>query len=219
MKTLFLSSLIVFCGLIAYENKKHKKIVEKSEKNFWETESKANSTRKKSLDDLNYITIPFKKLPMDILKENAEIVECHRLLEELSTQKIVNLTGFTNTDLKLKYGTANISYLSDYDQSYTLLVRTLQSWAEHLYTSGYITEAQTILEFSISTNTDVSHSYYLLADIYDKNGDTEKKLELTNIAEKLNSSMNKVIVRTLQGSGPYCGWLHCESDSPSRNLP
>ena len=210
MKTLFLSSLIVFCGLIAYENRKHKKMVEKSENDFWETEKKANSTRKKSLDHLIYITIPFEKLPMDTLKENPEITEYHRLLTELSTQKIVNLTGFTNTDLKLAYGTANINCLSDYDQNYTLLVRTLQSWAELLYVSGYIAQAQTILEFSISTDTDVSHSYYLLADIYDVNGETEKKLELINIAEKLNSSMHKVIVRTLQESGPYSGWLHCE---------
>lgn len=219
MKTLFLSSLIVFCGLIAYENRKHKKILKKSEKEFWETERKANNTRKKSLEHLNYITIPFEELPMDILIENAEIAECHRLLKELSTRKIVNLTGLTNTELKLEYGTANINCLSDYDQNYTLLVTTLQSWAEHLYTEGYITEAQTILEFSISTNTDVSHSYYLLADIYCANGESEKKAALIQSAEKINSSMNKVIVRTLQGSGPYSDWLHCGSNGPNHNLP
>lgn len=219
MKTLFLSSFIVFCGLIAYENRKHKKILKKSEKEFWETERKANNTRKKSLEHLNYITIPFEELPMDILIEKAEIAECHRLLKELSTRKIVNLTGLTNTELKLEYGTANINCLSDYDQNYTLLVTTLQSWAEHLYTEGYITEAQTILEFSISTNTDVSHSYYLLADIYCANGESEKKAALIQSAEKINSSMNKVIVRTLQGSGPYSDWLHCGSNGPNHNLP
>ena len=35
-------------------------------------------------------------------------------------------------DLKLEYGTANINDLSQYDQNYTLLVRTLQKWAEAL---------------------------------------------------------------------------------------
>lgn len=218
MKTLFLSSLIVFCGLIAYENRKHKKIVEKSEKDFWEKERKANNTRKKSLETLDYITIPYEKLPMDILIEDTEIAECHKLLKQLSTQKIVNLTGFTNTELKLKYGTANINSLSDYDQNYTLMVVTLQKWAERLYTSGYIKEARLVLEFSISTSTDVSHSYYLLADIYDANGESEKKLSLIQTAEKVNTSMSRVIVQTLQGSGPYSDWLHSGSDSPNHNL-
>ncbi len=219
MKTLFLSSLIVFCILIAYENRKHKKMIEKAEKDFWETEKLANSTRKKSLDSLNYILIPFEKLPMQILIDNSVVAECHRLLTELSTQKIVNLTGFTNTELKLAYGTANINCLSDYDQNYTLLVRTLQSWAEQLFLAGYEKEAQTILEFSISTNTDVSHSFYLLADIYDKIGETDKKKDLITIAENLKSSMSRVIARTLQESGPYSGWLHCGSDNPDCNLP
>ncbi len=210
MITPFLSSLIVLCILIAYKNRKYEKMEEKYKKDFWDLESKANTTRKKSLDNLDYVLIPFEKLPMEILRDNPKVSECHRLLTELSTQKIVNFTGLTNTDLKLAYGAANINCLSDYDQNYTLLVRTLQEWAELLYKSNYIEEAKTVLEFSISTCTDVSHSYYLLADIYDISGDAVKKDELIGTAEKINSPMSKVIVQTLQGSGPYTGWLHCE---------
>lgn len=208
MKTLFLSSLIVFCALIAYENKKHSKMEEKFKQDFWEREAKSNNVRKKSLDNLPYITIPFEKLPMEALRDDAAVSECHRQLTALSSQKIVNLTGYTNTDLKLEYGTANITRLSEYDANYTLLVRTLQEWAEALYKQNYMAETVTVLEFAISTGTDVSHSYYLLADLYDAAGNSEKKASLLSAAENLRSSIKNTIVRTLQGSGPYSGWLH-----------
>lgn len=205
MKTLFLSSLIVFCLLIAYENRKHKRMAEKMEKDFWAREARANSTRKKPLDSLPYITIPFDRLPMDILKDNVKIAELHTLLSNLSTQPIVNFTGYTNTDLKLEYGTANITCLSEYDQNYTLLARTLQEWAEYLYEAGFPDAAKTILEFAVSTRTDVSRSYYLLADIYDAENTPEKKTVLLETARSLKSAMKNTIVRTLQQSGPYNG--------------
>lgn len=205
MKTLFLSSLIVFCILIAYLNKRHSRMEEKFQKDFWDREALANSTRKKSLANLPYITIPFDTLPMETMKANEKITELHNMLQNLSEQPIVNFTGYTNTDLKLEYGTANITCLSEYDQSYTLLARTLQEWAEYLYEAGFIADARTVLEFAISTRTDVSRSYYLLADIYDAENEPEKKAALLETAQSLRSAMKNAIVRTLQQSGPYSG--------------
>ncbi len=210
MKTLFLSSLITFCILIAYLNKRHSKMEKKMQEAFWERERQANSVRKKPLNTLNYITIPLEALPTHLLTEHPRVKECLALLQSLSAEKIVNLTGFTNTDLKLEYGTANITVLTEYDSNYTLLARTLQEWAEVLYEEGYVSETRTILEFALSTDTDVSHSYYLLADIYDGLGNTEGKARLIEQAGNLRSVLSQSIVRTLQESGPYCDWLHCE---------
>lgn len=208
MKTLLLSSLIVFCILIAYENHKHKKMEEKFKQDFWEREDRANHVRKKSLDGLPYITLPLESFPMELLKEDPAIAECQRQILALSDQKIVNLTGYTNTDLKLEYGTANITCLSEYDYNYTLLARTLQEWAEALYKAGFLQEAARLLEFALSTETDVSHSYYLLADIYNTLGCPEKKDSLLMAAEHIRTPIKNTIVRTLQGEGPYSGWLH-----------
>lgn len=181
---------------------------EKSKKEFWERETKANHTRAKSLEQLSYITLPLDRLPLDAMKDDPKAAEYVSLLKTLATQKIVNLTGLTNTELKLTYGTANITCLSEYDQNYTLLARTLQQWAELLYLNGCGKEAQTVLEFAVSTHTDVSHTYYLLADLYDEAGVPERKAELLAVVEALHTPLKKSIVRTLQGSGPYSGWLH-----------
>lgn len=207
---MFLSSLIVFCLVIALTNRRHKKMVEKYEKEFWDREARANNTRKKSLANLTYISIPDYLLPDNFMPEDEEVSELFETLKQLSGEKIVNLTGYTNTDLKLEYGTANITCLSEYDQNYTLLARSLQRLAEILCTNARIAEARAVLEFAVSTGTDVSRSYYLLADIYDADGEYDKKAALIEQADTLRSTMKKVIVRTLQESGPYSGWLHSE---------
>lgn len=205
MKPFILASLIVFCALIAYENRKHGRQTEKKQKNFWERENMANSTRRQSLDNLEYISIPFESLPMNALADHEKITDFHRILQDLSSQKIVNFTGISNTDLKLKYGAPNINLLTEYDQNYTILARTLQNWAALLYENDLVTEAQSVLEFAMSTKTDVSKSYYLLADIYVRQGHPEKIEGLIQSAQDLNSALRSSIVRTLQGSGPYSG--------------
>lgn len=205
MKPYILASVILFGALIAYENKKHTKQSKKQEQSFWERENMANSVRRKPLDDLDYISVPLEDLSMDALPDLEEAAECRRILENLSGQKIVNFTGITNTDLKLRYGAPNIDLLTGYDQNYTSLVCTLQKWAVLLYDNNLVDEAQKVLEFAVSTRTDVSRSYYLLADIYLQKNQPEKIDTLIETADTLNSALKSTIVRTLQGSGPYSG--------------
>lgn len=200
MRFPFFASFIVFIIWLTYQLTRVRRLEDKQKKGFWEREAEANRTRKKPLDDLSYIQIPFSLLPKDILLENPEAEDCLRILKSLSDQKIVNLTGLTNTDLKLRYGAPNISLLIEYDQNYTLLARTLQKWAVLLYENGYMAEAKTVLEFAVSTHTDVSGSYRLLASIYKEEGHPEKLSGLLHVAEQLNSVMKNPIVRILQES-------------------
>ncbi len=200
MNFFILASSIILAAFIALTRKRQKNSQQDMEKSFWAREREANSVRKKSLDTLDYIHIPLDKFPFDIMADNPEIAECQSLIKNLSTQKIVNFTGFTNTDLKLKYGTANITVLSEYDQNYTLLVRSLQQWADILYDAGYVYEARTLMEFAISTGTDISRTYYKLADIYASRGDNFQIEELIEKAEKLPTFNRKAIVRTLRES-------------------
>ncbi|MDR2889801.1 MAG: hypothetical protein LBV33_08210 [Lachnospiraceae bacterium] len=198
-----LASLIVFCVWLAYEIRKSKKIESRHKKSFWDLENEANNTRRKPLDDLVYITIPFDILPFNLLTDDAEIAECHQTLRSLSEHPVVNFTGISNTDLKLRYGAPNIDLLSQYDQRYTLLARTLQKWAERLASDGYIAEPITILEFAVSTGTDVSRSYFLLADLYQRLGRREDIERLIPAAELLNSTLRNHIVERLKSLSHY----------------
>lgn len=127
----------------------------------------------------------------------AQIADCHRILNGFREKKAVNLTGITNTDLKLTYGAANITLLMEYDQNYTLLVRTMQKWADLLIRAGYRREAVPILEFCVETRTDISSTYRALAAIYRERGETDKIAHLREVADGLNSAMRPAILRML----------------------
>ncbi len=198
MNFAFFASFIVFCIWLTYQLNKSRRREAQREKIFWDREKEANNTRRKPLDDLEYITIPFDSLPMEIMTDDPAVAECQEILRSLSENPIVNLTCITNTDLKLRYGAANINLLSRYDQSYTILARTLQKWAKTLHDSGYQQEACTILEFAMATGTDVSHSYFLLSTIYQEAGTPEKIKALIPVAERLNSTLSGHIIRKLK---------------------
>lgn len=200
MNLAFLASLIVFVLVLSNTIKRHSKKEQEAEQAFWEREHQANSVRRKSLEHLDYITIPLEQLPTSVLREDPRVEECIGILESLSALRIVNLTGYSNTDLKLEYGAPNITALSEYDQNYTLLVRTLQQWADILLEASCTGEAMTVMKFAISTHTDVSRTYYKLAEIYASQLRKEEIQSLIDTAKTLRSSNKNTIVRTLQES-------------------
>lgn len=193
----FLASFIVFAILFYFNTKRHSNERHDEEKAFWARESKANSVRRKSLDGLKYIRIPVEDFPTHLLSENTSVADCIEIVKSLAALKVVNLTGWSNTDLKLEYGAANITELSEYDQNYTLLASTLQKWADLLIEAGYMKEAAVLMEFAVSTETDVSRTYYQLADYWISQGESFQIEHLIRTAEGLRSVNRDAILRHL----------------------
>ena len=198
MRFPFFASFIVFCIWLGYELHKSRNREAKTNKSFWEREALANSTRRKSLDDLDYIQIPFDTLPMDVMADHPSVAEYHETLRMLSQSPIVNFTGISNTDLKLMYGAPNIDCLSRYDQNYTTLVLTLQSWAKILYDHSQTEPARQVLEIAVETRSDISATYKLLATIYQQEGMSGRIADLIPIARNLNTRLSDHIVSTLE---------------------
>ena len=200
MNLLLLASTIIFISLIGGLSKKHTKNAKKAEQAFWDKELASNNVRKKSLDNLDYITIPLEAFPVRVMTDHEKVQEYISTIQVLSGSKIVNFTGITNTDLKLTYGTANLTSLSEYDENYSTLITTLQRWAKLLYEGGFTDDACTLLEYAVSIGSDVSVSYYLLAEIYQSRELSDKIFELIDSASSLNSKKGKTIARTLRES-------------------
>lgn len=210
MKYPFFASFIVFIILFSLRMNRQKKSEKKQEKDYWEKELEANATRRKSLDNLDYISIPFDALPMDIMADIPEIQEYHTRLRDLAGKKIVNFTGLTNTELKLSYGAPNISLLTEYDQNYTELVTLLQNWADTVLTEAEKTDpsspvspealkraAKSILEYSVSIGTDIYASYEALAGLYLEDKEPEKLSHLKETAASIRSLSQKRILSML----------------------
>lgn len=198
MKYPIFASVVVFCLWLMFDLHRLRNKEAKKYQNFIDRENEANSTRRKSLDDLQYITIPFDELPMDTLNDDPKVNEYHQTLRDLSANPIVNLTGFSNTDLKLQYGAPNIDLLTNYDQAYTLLARTLASWGQVLFDNGYYNEAKSVLKYAVSTKTDVSSTYVLLSKIYKSEGNEDEIRNLIEEASSLKSLSRNTIVRKLE---------------------
>ncbi len=163
---------------------------------FLEKERLANMTRKKDISNLDYIVVPIDQLPFPIL-EDEEIKEVQQRLQKLSSEKIVNFTGITNTELKLQYGAPNIELLMAFDKNYLELVRTLYRYGKLLYEQGLKDEAISILEYGISIKTDVSANYTLLVSIYKEKNDRKQIDFIISQAETLNSLTKKSLLANL----------------------
>ena len=173
---------------------------------FWEREILANRTRKQPLDSLAYITVPEHLLPSDTFNEPFPARDAAKRIRDLREEHatIVNLTGYTNTDLKMEYGPANLPALSEYDARYTILATALQEVGDALFEEERYEEACSLLEFAISTGTDISACYRLLIDLYRnrlglKEDEANEKISaLLPVANSLRSLSRDGIVRMVE---------------------
>lgn len=197
----FASSIAVFVFIIwlTFTLRSIKKKNERAETDFWERESASNSVRRKNLDDLPYIRFPFDRLPSEesFTACGEEVPESLHALRALEGQKILNLNGISNTDLKLQYGTANITVLSEYDANYEQLSKHIYLLAQKLDQLGRTDEALFLLEEMLPTGTDITGIYRLLADIYQRRNEPQKIAALKKQAEKLHSLTKRVILQNL----------------------
>ncbi|MDE6312112.1 MAG: hypothetical protein K2M46_00535 [Lachnospiraceae bacterium] len=189
--------IIIFILWYAYERNKATRIARKNSEEFWELEQRANSTRKKSLDGLKKITIPLDKLPF-LDTRDEKLNEYQDFVKQLSESDIYNLTGISNTDLKLTYGAPNFSYLSQCDQNFIELARTLNLWAKRLLELSCEKEAQTVLEFAIDCKSDVSSTYEMLSSLYVSQKKPDKIQYLMEVAESLDTLLKPQILSKLQ---------------------
>ena len=191
-----LTIVMILIALLTYKIRVSDRKMRNSTKEFWEKEQRANNTRRQSLDSLSYIEIPIEQFPMEADPDET-ITACQQRIRRLADEKIVNMSGITNTDLKLAYGAPNLDLLASYDQNCTELLRTLFQWGEALFNAGQYDAAKTVLEFGVSCKTDISKHYTLLAEIYKKENTPHKIQELIHSAEELTSMRRNAIIGSL----------------------
>lgn len=187
MSFIIFASFIIFGFWLTYQLKKHRDLNDKAEREFWEKESQANNVRKKSLEGLNYVKFPFDRLPGEDSFGENEVPESLLVLNSLADKKLVNLNGITNTDLKLEYGAANITTLSEYDDNYAIFAKNIYELSQCLYDSNRREEALFLLEEALPTGTDSLSHYRLLARIYREKGDDSGLNRLKESADALPS--------------------------------
>ncbi|MBQ8984095.1 MAG: hypothetical protein IJ079_10970 [Lachnospiraceae bacterium] len=184
MRYPFIIIFALLCLVLMHRLRYVKKKEKEGSDQFWAREAKADQVRKQDISDLDYIYIPIELLPFGV-DHTPDVTELEDTLRRLDNTKILNLNQYTNTDLKLQYGAANLPFLSECDDRYTTLVRTLYQWACLLMDHGHIEEAVTVAKYCIDIDADLSGIYYMLTDYYNLENDVSALQDLMQHADNL----------------------------------
>ncbi|SDY48998.1 hypothetical protein [Lachnobacterium bovis] len=187
-----LTIFIIFIAILTYHIHKSDAKQAEVEAAFWQKEYEANSTRKADISTLDYISIPLERFP-PIINTDAE-----NDFRNLADKKIINFSGMTNTDLKLKYGVGNLEILSEYENNYNKLIATIIKYSNDLIESNHVNNAIELLEFAVSIHADVGCIYTKLADIYKDSGKDDKIPDLISKASSLQIITKESLVHKLE---------------------
>ena len=191
-----LTIIIVFC--VVFKLVVNRKPKTDPDAEFLELERRANLTPRKDISNLPYIKVPAGSLPLDVPTDREEIRELQDIIRSMEHKQILNLTGMTNTELKLEYGAPNINILSAADSNYTKLVQAIASLSGDYMEHQHITEAKSLLEYGVSIGTDSKRNYLMLASIYKEEGHSEKIPLLMESAKKMDSLLKDSILSSLE---------------------
>ena len=124
---------------------------------------------------------------------------------------MLNLTGKTNTELKLTYGVPNLEKMMEIGENFDTLTILLKDYAQALLEHKMLAEAIVVLEFGAGIGTDISQHYIMLGECYQSLGKTEK---IHHLIEKISQSdllLGPSIIRQLNAL--------LESDTASMDAP
>lgn len=196
MPLMILPFVIILLSLFNLFRNRSRRSMKESQNAFWEKEQRANQTRKQDISHLDYIQIPLNTFPIGKYGDD-KLSELEQTLRTLSSRKILNLSGISNTDLKLQYGAANLPVLSDCDTQFTTLARTLSAYGEQLAALGHWQDAVRVLEFGVACKTDISKNYTLLGTLYREHNQSDKLNELIEIVRSSDMLLKNAVLKQL----------------------
>ena len=195
---IFIVSILVINLFLYMRKSKTNKSMEQIRDDFWTKERKANLTTRKTISDIDYIKIPINDLPIVAQTNDSELAYIQSKIINLSKEPIANFTGYSNTDLKLKYGVGNINHIIECDTNFTAFATLMYEWGLYYYNQKQYQKAQQILEIAINQKSDVSKSFTLLAEIYIDSGQSDKIDTLIQIAQTLDTMVKNKIIESLK---------------------
>ncbi|MCD7826568.1 MAG: hypothetical protein LUH14_11515 [Clostridiaceae bacterium] len=194
---IFLICIIVFVIWFRVKLKRADSAKKPERDAFWEREEKANFIRKQDISQLDYLTVSPDALPFGTpVDEQEEALQTNT--KKCISRKMLNLTQYSNTDLKEKYGAANLDELTVYDQNFVSFIRSLCSWGTYLYEKDDLTRAKQIMEYSLSVGSDISAVYTTLAQIYARQNEYPKIDTLIASVENSGIALKDSIIRQLR---------------------
>lgn len=188
--------ILMFVLWIRFQLKKSHATGVSSSEAFWQREDEANHTRNKSTDSLEYIRVPLDQLVLEPT-EDPYLSGLQTTLTELASQEILNLSDYTNTELKLAFGTGNFTRLAQCDENYIILMQTLGKIADYHMNAGQIDAAVSFYEAAVALQSENSQTYVNLMLLYTAQNNTSKIDVLKNHVKQSDYKNKDAILRKM----------------------
>lgn len=159
----FIIFAIVIFTLMKSGGKKHEAEMEE----FFKREHEADATPAKDISNLPYITIPIDSFPIGKFteyddEETLSIIEDK--IKELNEKPLLNLSGKTNTDLKLEYGAPNLKKMQQIADDFDEMEITLLDYSKALMEREHYSDAVLVLEFLVNKGSGMKTAKDLLTE-------------------------------------------------------
>ena len=178
-----LAVFITFCLILFF---RYRYLDEKrlsQEQDFFDRERQASTTIGK-ISESDYEVIPLSKFPFNLC-EDPSMLEMENEIQALSKEKLLDLTGISNTDVKLKYGVNHFDEAVAAGEKYDELLGLLVKYAIGLDDHGFSSESSVMLEYLIDQDCDIKAAWIALGKFYATNSSFDK---LTDLYNKVDSS-------------------------------
>lgn len=197
MIPLFLVTFIVFIIWFRVKMKRNNSTISEEDVTFWERERRSNFVRKKDISHLELLTVDLSQLPfIDNPDEREE--ELAAMVRKNAAARMMNLSGFSNTDLKEQYGTGNLDELTEWDQNFMYFIRSLNQWGIYLCKIKDYPRSKAVMEYSVAIGSDISTVYTTLGEIYARENNLSKIDELIDLVAASDFLLKDTILKKLK---------------------
>lgn len=179
----FLTVFIIFLLALFFRFKYLREKREAQEQDFWSNEQKARINIG-TIKESDYVVIPLSTFPFGLC-EDPYMVEMENAIKTLSEEKLLNLTGLSNTDVKLKFGANHFDEATLAGEKYDELIKNLVNYAIELDDHGFSSESEKMLEYLIGIDCDMKSAYITLGKLYASGNKIGK---IKDLIERVDSS-------------------------------
>ncbi len=161
----YLICFFIFCAWLFYEQRKRQRLQNKATQEFWAREEEANSTRKKDISHLPLLQPTEEEIPLSDAPCESVLYYIDKIRQNIQ-MPMIDLSEYSNTDLKLAYGVGNFKTLSDYDENFNTFLTNLTNLARAYTENKEYSLAEATYELALRYGSRKVSDYTDLAQVY-----------------------------------------------------
>ncbi|MCH5252950.1 MAG: hypothetical protein J1F22_08255 [Lachnospiraceae bacterium] len=156
---------LIFIAWLLYEQRKAQRADQIASEEFWVREEEANQARNKDISHLPRITVRESEIPTADTSDEA-INYYIGQIKQIIKEPLMDLSEYSNTDLKLAYGVGNFKTLSDYDENFNSFLMNLSNLARSYQAAGFHEKARDTYLLALQYGSFKLSDFSELAKVY-----------------------------------------------------